>query len=115
SINNLGAGYSSLNYLKRLPVDVLKINHAFVRDCAASPHDAAVVRAIIGIAHSLDIEIVVEGVETRDQLAVFDQLPCDYFQGPLFCPAVDAERLVHMLGVFRLAQQNTDTRRPQGS
>ncbi|WP_150303813.1 sensor domain-containing protein [Pseudomonas saliphila] len=108
SINNLGAGYSSLNYLKRLPVDVLKINQSFVQDCAASPHDAAVVRAIIGIAHSLDIEVVVEGVETREQLAVFDQLPCDYFQGPLFCPAVDAQRLEHMLKVFRAAQRSRD-------
>ncbi|QJD58088.1 EAL domain-containing protein [Pseudomonas sp. gcc21] len=106
SINNLGAGYSSLNYLKRLPVDVLKINQSFVQDCAASPHDAAVVRAIIGIAHSLDLEVVIEGIETREQLAVFDQLPCDYFQGPLFCPAVDAARLTHMLNVFRIAQQS---------
>ncbi|QIB52035.1 EAL domain-containing protein [Pseudomonas sp. OIL-1] len=106
SLNNLGTGYSSLNYLKRLPVDVLKINQSFVQDCAASPHDAAVVRAIIGIAHSLDLEVVIEGVETREQLAVFDHLPCDYFQGALFCPAVDADRLVHMLEVFRVAQQS---------
>src|ERR1051326_1609905 len=84
SIDDFGTGYSSLTYVKNFPVDRLKIDQCFIRDLATDPSDAAIVRAIISLAHSLEREIGAEGVETEEQLERLRAEDCDEVQGYYF-------------------------------
>ncbi len=84
TIDDFGTGYSSLEYLKRMPIDMLKIAQSFVRDITTNKDDALIATAIIRIAHSLNIEVIAEGVETQEQLDMFKNLRCDKIQGYLF-------------------------------
>jgi len=97
AIDDFGTGYSSLNYLKRFPIDTLKIDRSFVSDLCKDPHDTAIVRAIITLGHALDLTVVAEGVETRDQLESLIELECDAVQGFLFSKALSAEDFKELL------------------
>jgi EAL domain-containing protein (putative c-di-GMP-specific phosphodiesterase class I) len=81
AIDDFGTGFSSLSYVKRLPVDRLKIDQSFIQDLTTDPSDRAIVSAIINLAHSLKIEVVAEGVETADHLEWLRAANCDVAQG----------------------------------
>ena len=94
AIDDFGTGYSSLAYLKRFPINVLKIDHSFVRDIPDDKEDAEIVNTIIAMAHNLKIEVVAEGVETEAQIAFLKVCGCDFMQGYVFSRPLPADEVV---------------------
>ena len=90
AVDDFGTGYSSLSYLKRFPIDTVKIDRSFISELSEGSEDAAISTAIISLAHSLDLDVVAEGVETREQLDILIDLGCDAAQGFLFSKPVSA-------------------------
>ncbi|MBF0156375.1 MAG: EAL domain-containing protein [Magnetococcales bacterium] len=97
SIDDFGTGYSSLAQLRQFPFKTLKIDRTFVRSIQENTSDAAIVSAIIAMAHSLNQNVIVEGLETQEQLAILRELKCNEMQGFLFSAAVPAVELTEML------------------
>ena len=109
AIDDFGTGYSSLNYLKRFPIDTLKIDKSFVSDVCKDPHDTAIVRAIINLGHALDVTVIAEGVETKEQLQYLSALECDAVQGFLFSKALSAKAFEDLLVEQRQVSSGTDS------
>jgi diguanylate cyclase (GGDEF)-like protein/PAS domain S-box-containing protein len=103
SIDDFGTGYSSLAYLKRFPVQRLKIDRAFIRDLGNDDDSAAIVRSILNLARGLNLNVVAEGVETEAQLALLRSMTCDEYQGYLFSRPVEAGAVLALFEVNRAA------------
>jgi len=97
SIDDFGTGYSNMSYLKRFPIDRLKLDISFVRDITTDPGSLAISDAIITMSHSLHLEVVAEGVETEGQLALLSARNCDLIQGYYFSKPLPAEALTELL------------------
>jgi diguanylate cyclase len=97
SVDDFGTGYSSMSYLRRFPIDKLKIDRGFITDVMSRPEDASIVRAIISLAHSLKLKVVAEGVESVDQLEFLKTLGCDQYQGYFFSPALPAAKFEQLV------------------
>ena len=97
AVDDFGTGYSSLSYLKRLPITAVKIDRSFVRDLDTDDDSAAIITAIIAMAHTLKLKVVAEGVESEAQRAFLEARSCDEFQGYVFSPAVNPDAFARML------------------
>lgn len=105
SIDDFGTGYSSLGLLKKLPIDVLKIDQSFVRDVTVDSDAGTLVMAIVSLAHTLGLKVVAEGVENEAQLRYMKMLRCDEWQGFLFSKPVPAEEFARLLHEGRIASR----------
>jgi EAL domain-containing protein (putative c-di-GMP-specific phosphodiesterase class I) len=97
SIDDFGTGYSSLSYLRRFPLSEIKIDRSFVQGLQTNQEDRAIVRAIVTLAHSLQLNVVAEGVAEVEQLQFLRQIGCDQYQGFLFSAPVPADAMTEML------------------
>lgn len=114
SIDDFGTGYSSLNYLHRLPIDVLKIDRSFVQGVDTMGTTLNIIRAIIGMAHGLGLNIIAEGIENMTQYNFLSNQKCDFFQGYLCSPPITSANLKQLLSALRsrtLARSGSPSRR----
>jgi diguanylate cyclase (GGDEF)-like protein/PAS domain S-box-containing protein len=104
SLDDFGTGHSSLSYLKRFPIDTLKIDQSFVQDITSDPDTAAIVTAIIAMAHSLRLKVIAEGVEFTEQMNFLRRHSCDQMQGFLITPPVNAGAFLEFVGNAPMAR-----------
>jgi diguanylate cyclase (GGDEF)-like protein/PAS domain S-box-containing protein len=110
SIDDFGTGYSSLGYLKRFPIHAVKIDRSFVSDIITSAEDAALAKGIISMAHSLNLKVIAEGVETAEQCEFLRSNGCDQGQGYFFSEPADAEEITRQLRARPAAQRRKSAR-----
>jgi EAL domain-containing protein (putative c-di-GMP-specific phosphodiesterase class I) len=101
AIDDFGTGYSSLSYLKKLPVGVLKIDRSFIQDLSENTDDRAIAAAVVGMAGSLLLDVVAEGVETIEQVDILRDMGCDYIQGYYISKPLPAEEFARFVRVSR--------------
>ncbi|MYN19621.1 EAL domain-containing protein [Rugamonas sp. FT107W] len=101
SLDDFGTGYSSLSYLKRFPIDVLKIDKSFVDDVTTNANDAAIALSVISLAHNLNMRVIAEGVETREQVRFLTERGCDEMQGYFFSRPLNGEAFTALLREHR--------------
>jgi diguanylate cyclase len=111
SVDDFGTGYSSMSYLRRFPIDKLKIDRAFISEIASRPDDMSIVRAIISLAHSLHLKVVAEGVETPEQLQLLKSMGCDQYQGFQYSPALSEKDFAVLLRERAAANSEEDASR----
>jgi len=99
SLDDFGTGYSSLSYLKRFPIDILKIDRTFVNGIPSDRDDTAISTAIVVLAHSMELQVIAEGVEKSEQIAFLQSLQCDEIQGFYFSRPLNAETVTDLLKV----------------
>lgn len=97
SIDDFGTGYSSIHYLQRLPFDTIKIDKSFIQRLPDNKDDAAIVEAIVAMAHSLELEVITEGVETHGQLKFINELNCHAIQGYYFSPPISIDKCMQLV------------------
>ena len=110
SLDDFGTGFSSLSCLRSLPIDVVKVDRSFVHDVTAATEDVSVTRAIITMAHGLQMQVLAEGVETEGQLSLLAANRCDLIQGFLFSPAVPSDEFARMITEGRRLPERFITR-----
>jgi len=98
SIDDFGIGYSSLSYLVKFPINYLKLDRSFVVDLFKDPDAKSVAKAVVSMAHEINVKVVAEGVETLEQLSFLRNIKCDQVQGYIFCKPVPPERIKEILG-----------------
>jgi diguanylate cyclase (GGDEF)-like protein len=107
SVDDFGTGYSSMSYLRRFPIDKLKIDRGFIQELIQRSDDALIVRAIISLAHGLRLKVVAEGVETADQLKLLQELGCDQYQGYQFSQPLPATQFAELMrGIQATAERS---------
>jgi diguanylate cyclase (GGDEF)-like protein len=97
ALDDFGNGYSSLGYLNRFPIKIIKIDHSFIKDIERNSSSAAIITAIVSMSHTLGMEVVAEGVETEAQLAFLQSISCNKIQGNLICRAGPAEQIDQLI------------------
>lgn len=97
SIDDFGTGYSSLAYLKRFPVDSVKVDRSFIKDIPEDPNDTAIAHTIVAMAHTLGLKVIAEGVDSATQLQTLQNFDCDEYQGYYFSKAIPAKDFLALL------------------
>jgi EAL domain-containing protein (putative c-di-GMP-specific phosphodiesterase class I) len=108
AIDDFGTGYSGLSYLKQFPIHTVKIDQSFIRDLTVDTEDAAIVRAIIAMSKSLRLNVVAEGVESAEQLAMLAELGCDFTQGYYFSQPLSLEAADAFIASYPKASSRND-------
>ena len=99
SLDGFGTGYSSLSYLRKYPFDILKIDRSFISDITTNSADRELTNAAIAMAHSLNLKVVAEGIETKDQLNLLKAMNCEFGQGYLFSKPVPEDQMTNILTI----------------
>lgn len=97
ALDDFGTGYSSLSYLRRIPITTLKIDKSFIDNISSNKKEEAIIKNIIQMAHSMELKVIAEGVETEDQLSILKRMECDYIQGYYFSKPLPANQLEELL------------------